>query len=61
MGAIAVVTQVLALRLVVLVAICGGIGLTWTALSSPDPFRLGALAIYGLAVVIPVVWLAGRR
>jgi hypothetical protein len=60
MGALAVVMAVLSLRLVVLVAVGGGIWLTMTALAEPDPFRLGALAIYGLAVVIPTIWLAGR-
>lgn len=60
MGALGVVTQVLALRLLVLVAIIGGVGLTWMALAQPDPFRLGALVIYGLLIVVPVIWLAGR-
>jgi hypothetical protein len=60
MGAVAVITQVLSLRLAVLVAISGGIWLTWVALAAADPFRLIALAIYGAGVVIPTVWLAGR-
>lgn len=61
MGAVAVISQVLALRLLVLVAIAGGIGLTWLTLMSPEPFRLGALAIYGILIVLPTVWLAGTR
>jgi hypothetical protein len=52
--------QVLSARLVVLVGVIGGIGLTWLALQEPDPIRLGALAIYAVAVVIPCVWLASR-
>lgn len=61
MGALNVAVTVLSVRLVVLVAVAGGIGLTWLALQEPDPLRLGALAIYTVAVVIPCIWLAGRR
>lgn len=61
MGAVAVISQVLALRLLVLVAIAGGIWLTWIALATPDPFRLGALGIYGILIVVPTIWLAGSR
>jgi hypothetical protein len=60
LGAINVLTAVLAVRLIVLVSVSGGIGLTWLALQEPDPMRLGALAIYCAAVVIPVVWLSSR-
>jgi hypothetical protein len=56
-----VATAILAARLVVLVGVIGGIGLTWLALQEPDPMRLGALAIYAVGVCLPVVWLAGRR
>jgi hypothetical protein len=52
--------RVLALRLVVLVAVSGGIGLTLIALGAPDGFRLGALGIYGILVVVPVIWLAAK-
>lgn len=61
MGALNVITTVLAVRLIVLVGVGGGIGLTFIALQQPDPWRLGALAIYGVLVMVPVVWLAGRR
>lgn len=61
MGAINVLINVVAVRIIVLVAVCGGIALTIIALGTPDPWRLGALAIYSVAVVIPVVWLASRR
>jgi hypothetical protein len=61
LGAINVAVAVLAARLVVLVAVIGGIALTWLALAVPDPVRLGALGIYCVAVVIPCIWLAGRR
>lgn len=61
LGALNVAFAVLAARLVVLVAVAGAIALTWSALAIPDPWRLGALGIYGVAIFIPCVWLAGRR
>ena len=61
LGAINVLVQVVAVRMIVLVAVSGGIVLASISLGSPDPWRLGVLAIYALAVVIPVVWLASRR
>jgi hypothetical protein len=61
LGALNVAVAILAARLVVLVAVIGGIVLTWLALAVPDPVRLGALGIYCVAVVIPAVWLASRR
>lgn len=59
-GALNVATQILAVRFVVLISVVGGIALTCLALFSPDPYKLGALAIYTLSVVGPAVWLAGR-
>lgn len=43
-----------------LIAVVGGIVLTWVALGDPSPWRLATLAVYALAVVGPTVWLAGR-
>ena len=60
-GALNVFTAILSLRLVVLVSIVGGIGLTWLCLQSPDPYRIGALFIYCGFVQCPVVWLASRK
>ena len=60
LGAINVLILVTAVRIIVLVAVGGGIVLALSALSAPDPWRLGVLAIYALAVVVPVVWLASR-
>ena len=60
LAAINVLTRVLAARFVVLVAVSGGIWLTSTALAVPDPYRLAALGVYALGVVIPSVWLATR-
>jgi len=51
---------VLSVRLTLLVAVVGAIGLTIIALDRPDPFRLGAVAIYALVVVLPTIWLASR-
>ena len=59
-GAVNVVAKVLSARFVVLVAVLGGIGLTWTALEAPDPYRLAVLGVYALGVAVPTVWLASR-
>ena len=59
--AIAQGLMLLASRIIVLVSVTGGIGLTVLALGQPDPFRLGALAIYAGAIVCPSIWLASRR
>ena len=61
LGAINVLIQVVAVRVIVLVAVSGGIVLASIALGNPDPWRLGVLTIYSLAVVVPVVWLASRH
>lgn len=61
MGSLNVLAIVLGVRLTLLVAVGGAISLTWFALQTPDPYRLGALAVYAAVVVLPLVWLAGRR
>jgi hypothetical protein len=61
MGAFNVLAVVLAVRLILLVAVGGAIGLAWLALQQPDPYRLGALAIYCAVVVLPTIYLAGSR
>lgn len=58
LGAVNVLTMILAARLLVLVAIGGAIGLTWELLGNPDPYRLIALGIYCCLVVVPSVVLA---
>lgn len=60
LGAVNVITRVLSARLIVLVAVSGGIGLTWTALAQPDLYRLAVLGVYALGVAVPAVWLASR-
>lgn len=61
MGALNLVAVILAVRLILLVAVSGAIFLTVIAIQNPDPSRLGALAIYAVAVVVPTVWLSSRR
>jgi uncharacterized BrkB/YihY/UPF0761 family membrane protein len=58
MGAFNVLAVLLAVRLIVLISVVGGIFLTYLALQSPDPYRLGALGLYCLGVLIPAVYLA---
>ena len=61
MGTLSVLTVVLAVRLTLLVSVCGASFLAWLALADPDPYRLGTLGVYGAVVVLPVIWLASRR
>jgi hypothetical protein len=61
LGALNVITVVLAVRLTLLVSVCGAAGLAYLALTGPDPYRLGVLGIYSAAVVVPLIWLAARR
>ena len=60
LGTLNAAVRVLAARNIVLVATLGAIFLTWLALRAPDPYRLGALAIYALGVLVPAVWLASK-
>lgn len=61
LGALNVIMIVAAVRLTLLVSVCGAIALAFLALTSPDPYRLGALAIYAGVVTVPLIWLASRR
>lgn len=61
LASITVISQVLAVRVVLLVAVLGAVFLTYLALSQHDVLRLGALAIYCAVVVAPVVALSYRR
>lgn len=60
-GSLNVAALILAVRFVLLLAVAGAAALALFALQSPDPMRLGVLAIYMLGAVIPVVWLSARR
>ena len=61
LGALNVITAVLAVRLTLLVSVCGASGLAWMALADPDPYRLATLGVYGAVVVLPLIWLTSRR
>jgi hypothetical protein len=61
MGALNVLTVVLACRLILLVSVCGASFLAWMALAQPDPYRLATLGVYGVLVVLPMTWLVSRR
>lgn len=62
MGALNVLTVVLAVRLTLLVSVCGAAGLAYLVLAgAPDPYRLGVLIAYSAIVVVPLIWLAARR
>jgi hypothetical protein len=61
LGTINVLAIVLAARLIVLIGVSGGIFLTYLALDHPDYFRIGALAVYCLGVVLPAVYLAASK
>ena len=64
MGALNVITAVLAVRLTLLVSVGGAVWLSWLVLGgtgAPEPLRLAALAVYCAVVVVPLVWLASRR
>ena len=60
-GALNVILIIVAVRITLMIAIVGAIVLSVTAIQAPDPWRLGALAIYAALVVIPTVFLASRR
>lgn len=60
-GALNVLSSILAAKLILLVAVCGAIILAYLALAAADPYRLGALGIYAVAVVVPLIWLAARK
>ena len=61
LGALNIVAAVLAARLILLVAVIGAIVLAYIVIVTPDPWRLGALAIYAFTVVIPSIWLASHK
>ena len=60
-GTVNVLSVLLAVRLTLLVSVCGAIALAYLALTAADPYKLGALGIYSVVVVVPLVWLAANR
>lgn len=61
MGALNVVIAALAVRLILLCGVLGANALTFLALREPDPYRLAAVGVYSVVVVVPLIWLAARR
>lgn len=61
LASISVISQILAVRVVLLVAVLGAVFLTYLALSQGDVLRLGALGIYCAVVVAPIVFLSYKR
>lgn len=61
LGAVNVFTAILAVRLILLISVCGAVALTYLVLLEPDPYRLGALGIYAGGVLLPLIWLSARR
>lgn len=61
LGAINVLVAVIAARFILLAAVIGAIVVAYITIEAPDPWRLGALAVYAVTVVGPCVWLASRR
>jgi hypothetical protein len=57
MGSVNVLASVLAVRLTLLVSVCGAISLAYLAVASANAYTLGGLAIYSAVVVVPLVWL----
>jgi hypothetical protein len=57
-GSINVLAKVLSVRWTVMMSVAGGIALAVEAMTAPDLFKLGTIGLYGLLVVLPVVWLA---
>lgn len=64
LGSLNVLAVVLAVRIILLVAVIGALILAWAALHTPETVPYPALimlVVYGLLVVVPVVWLSSRR
>lgn len=47
--------------MILLLATMGAFGLTWVAIQTAQPLQLGAVALYLAGVILPLVWLSGRR
>jgi hypothetical protein len=60
LGALNLAVRVLAVRLTLMLSVLGAVALTLYAIELPDPWRLGAVAIYTLTCVVPLIWLAAK-
>lgn len=61
MATLNVLFVILAVRAILLVSVIGSIWLAINVERDPDPWRLGAMGIYTVIVVIPLTWLAARK
>ena len=61
LGSLNVLFVILAIRAILMVAVVGAIYLAIIATTSPDPWRLAAVAGYAIIVVVPLTWLAARK
>jgi uncharacterized membrane protein len=61
LGSLNVLFVILAIRAILLIAVIGAIYLSVLATTSPDPWRLAAVAGYAIIVVVPLTWLASRK
>jgi hypothetical protein len=61
LGSLNVLFIILAVRAILLVAVVGAIYLTIIATTTPDPWRMAAVAVYAVIVVVPLTWLAARK
>jgi hypothetical protein len=61
LGSVNFLAMVLSLRLILLIAVIGAIGLTGWLLGSKDVVTYVPLAVYCGAVILPLVWLAARK
>jgi hypothetical protein len=61
LGSLNVLFVILAVRAILLVAVVGAIYLTIIAATTPDPWRMAAVATYAVIVVVPLTWLASRK
>jgi hypothetical protein len=59
-GAVNVLTRMLAVRAILLVAIGGAIALTWLCVENPDVYRLLALMVYSASTVVPMIVMSLR-
>jgi len=61
MGAMNVAVAILAVRMILLVAVCVAGFLNYEAAVMESPYRLASVGAFNVLVVIPLVWLSSRR
>lgn len=61
LGALNFAALILSVRLILLVAVVGGLLLTWQTLADPQMYRVIAISAYMVLIVLPVVWLSATH